>query len=444
MATFTGKVIAPLPGYGARRLAPPATKPFRGGHHRHQGYNKVEAMNTTEHDKARTPQHQRANVTTPRTDDGDDHQLPGIGYRRDKPTAPATPGQPVQPTTKPARGQAQFLLTGLGTLVPIAAFTVPSFRQKLLAALQDDASAARLNGVVPQGSAVANDFVARTPVVHTRGRYRLGLFPSLLLGALLGGGATLLYFSRKNADTRDDPQQFSTLRQPQSGQGSQQTPMPTISGAVKETAVTMVSQAQEILSEARNTGDEQSAQPTDERNDQQQTSLIDATSVEVLTADRRGETTPATKTPALSTQQPQATPPSSPADTAAAAVETPIQPQQQPTATTPPTASMAKRAEETTAPVPQPATAANATATPTAEVRARIKEHMPVVDSKGMRVGAVDRIEETGNIRLAKDGQGKNHWLPLRWVTRVDTHVHLGRTAQQVRREWKTSAPRAR
>ena len=86
----------------------------------------------------------------------------------------------------------------------------------------------------------------------------------------------------------------------------------------------------------------------------------------------------------------------------------------------------------------------NAPAAPTAELTARIKEHMPVLDSKGMRVGAVDRVEATGSIKLAKDGQGKYHWLPLRWVTRVDTHVHLGRTAQQVRREWKTSAPRAR
>ena len=65
-----------------------------------------------------------------------------------------------------------------------------------------------------------------------------------------------------------------------------------------------------------------------------------------------------------------------------------------------------------------------------------------MLDSKGMRVGAVDRVEGSGSIKLTKDGQGKHHWLPLRWVTRVDTHVHLNRTAKQVRREWKTSAPR--
>ena len=67
-----------------------------------------------------------------------------------------------------------------------------------------------------------------------------------------------------------------------------------------------------------------------------------------------------------------------------------------------------------------------------------------MLDSKGMRIGAVDRVEGGGSIKLMKDGQGKHHWLPPRWVTRVDTHVHLNRTAKQVRREWKASAPRTR
>ena len=95
--------------------------------------------------------------------------------------------------------------------------------------------------------------------MQSRGRYRLSLLPSLLLGALLGGGATLLYFSRKNADTAS---RFATIpqhRQSPPEKMSHQTPVPTISGTVKEAAVTMVSQAQEMLSEARSTGNEQSA-----------------------------------------------------------------------------------------------------------------------------------------------------------------------------------------
>ena len=46
-----------------------------------------------------------------------------------------------------------------------------------------------------------------------------------------------------------------------------------ISGTVKEVAVMMVNQAQEMLSEARSTGDEQSALPADEQSDEQQTCL---------------------------------------------------------------------------------------------------------------------------------------------------------------------------
>jgi hypothetical protein len=405
-------------------------------------------MSATEQNKDRTPHQGLENFIGVKPSDGDDRQLPGIGYRRDCPSLPSAEERPAQQATTSARGQAQFLLTGLGTLVPIAAFTVPTFRRRLLAALQDDAAEARLTGLAGGGGTIAAHLLSRTPSAQSRGRYRLSLLPSLLLGALLGGGATLLYFSRRNAGAEADLQPALHPRQ-QPRENSQQPSVPTISGAVKEAAVTMVHQAQEIRSEARSTNEEQSALASDE----QPTPLTNAGTTEAQPANTVGEAIPvqttlvtiapsattkqsdaALLTTATSNERPQAAVPTSPPSPTPAPVEE---------AATPSTASAAKREEKPIAAVPQREQVANEAPAATTELQARIKEHMPVLDSKGMRVGAVDRVEASGSIKLTKDGQGKHHWLPLRWVTRVDTHVHLARTAQQVRREWKTSAPRA-
>lgn len=255
-------------------------------------------MSAPEHDKDRTPQHGIENLIGIKSSEGDDRQLPGIGHRRDRPTVPSARERPAQQTTTPTRGQAQFLLTGLGTLVPIAAFTVPTFRRLFLAAGHDDSAEARLTGLTSEGHTSAPNFVSRTPSVQSRGPYRLSLFPSLLLGALLGGGATLLYFSRKNAETEADSPQSPSTRQSPPEKMSHQVSAPMISGTVKEVAVTMVNQAQEMLSEARSTGDEQSAQPTDKRSDEQQTNLPNAANAEAQTVDKLGETIPGTAMPA--------------------------------------------------------------------------------------------------------------------------------------------------
>lgn len=420
-------------------------------------------MGTAEHNKDRASQHQATKHTAVRPAAGDDHQLPGIGYRRDRPALPSAQELPAQEQHMSERGQANFLLTGLGTLVPLAAFTVPTFRRQLLGALRGDSPAPRLTGVLEQGGTIASDFAARPPGGRVRGRYRLGLLPSLLLGTLLGGGATLFYLSRKNAESQDVPQQFSSPQQPQPGDTSQQTSAPTISGAAKDAAITMVNQAQEILSEARSAIGGQAAPAIAERIDEQQTALPSVANVEAQPTGNLGESTPIQAmptaepintteqihstpavTPATNEQLPEAAPASSPSSPPSAAAVSAAAPQQQSVVIAPPTASAAKSVEKVGAEIPQAiAGATNAAAAATAELQARIRERMPVLDSKGMRVGAVDRVEAGGSIKLAKDGQGKSHWLPLRWVTRVDTHVHLVRTAQQVRREWKASAPRA-
>lgn len=69
---------------------------------------------------------------------------------------------------------------------------------------------------------------------------------------------------------------------------------------------------------------------------------------------------------------------------------------------------------------------------------------MTVVDNKGARVGAVDRVEGTARIKLTKDGQGRHYHIPLGWVARVDTQVHLDRPVKAVRQALKARQPRGR
>jgi hypothetical protein len=69
-----------------------------------------------------------------------------------------------------------------------------------------------------------------------------------------------------------------------------------------------------------------------------------------------------------------------------------------------------------------------------------IKEHMPVVCSDGGQFATVDHMEGENSIKLTKDDQGQHHWIPVQWVTRVDTHVHVNRPGDQAMREWSAQA----
>lgn len=72
----------------------------------------------------------------------------------------------------------------------------------------------------------------------------------------------------------------------------------------------------------------------------------------------------------------------------------------------------------------------------------QIKDHMPVVGSDTAAVGTVDHLDTGDMIKLTRDDDGNHHWIPLVWVARVDTSVHLDRPATQAREQWSTSAPR--
>ncbi len=71
----------------------------------------------------------------------------------------------------------------------------------------------------------------------------------------------------------------------------------------------------------------------------------------------------------------------------------------------------------------------------------RIREHMTVVGSNGEDFATVDRLDAGNTIKLTKDDEGTHHWIPLAWVARIDSEVHLDRTGELAREEWSDSNP---
>jgi hypothetical protein len=72
---------------------------------------------------------------------------------------------------------------------------------------------------------------------------------------------------------------------------------------------------------------------------------------------------------------------------------------------------------------------------------AGIKEHMDVVASCGKKVGVVDHVGG-GAIKLTKKDSpdGQHHFIPVGWVERVDSHVHLKKNSMQTEQNWKSDA----
>jgi hypothetical protein len=70
----------------------------------------------------------------------------------------------------------------------------------------------------------------------------------------------------------------------------------------------------------------------------------------------------------------------------------------------------------------------------------KIKEHMPVVCSNNQQFGTVDHLDGD-SIKLTMDQYGQHHWIPTKWVTKVDKAVHIDRPGDQAMREWTTSPP---
>lgn len=66
-----------------------------------------------------------------------------------------------------------------------------------------------------------------------------------------------------------------------------------------------------------------------------------------------------------------------------------------------------------------------------------IKPDMPVFSKDG-QFGVVDHLEGSDTIKLKRDESGEHHFIPLSWVDKVDSQVHVGRSRDQIMKEWKT------
>jgi hypothetical protein len=73
---------------------------------------------------------------------------------------------------------------------------------------------------------------------------------------------------------------------------------------------------------------------------------------------------------------------------------------------------------------------------------ADIKEHMDVMASDGQKVGQVDHMEGKDKIKLTKHDapDGKHHFIPVSWVSKIDSKVHLNKAAKDVKAQWSEAA----
>jgi len=71
-----------------------------------------------------------------------------------------------------------------------------------------------------------------------------------------------------------------------------------------------------------------------------------------------------------------------------------------------------------------------------------IKEHMEVLGSDGQHVGAVDHLDGKDKIKLTKavKSGGQHHTIPVAWIAKVDTHVHLSKPAKDAMAQWQAAA----
>jgi hypothetical protein len=70
-----------------------------------------------------------------------------------------------------------------------------------------------------------------------------------------------------------------------------------------------------------------------------------------------------------------------------------------------------------------------------------IQEHMNVIASCGKKVGVVDRVEASAIKLTRKDSpDDQHHFIPLSWIARVDSHVHLNKNSKEAVEGWKSNA----
>ena len=72
---------------------------------------------------------------------------------------------------------------------------------------------------------------------------------------------------------------------------------------------------------------------------------------------------------------------------------------------------------------------------------AGIREKMEVIASCGKKIGVVDRVE-ADSIKLTRNDSpdDQHHFIPLSWVSHVDSHVHLTCNSKEAVEGWKSNS----
>lgn len=69
-----------------------------------------------------------------------------------------------------------------------------------------------------------------------------------------------------------------------------------------------------------------------------------------------------------------------------------------------------------------------------------IKEHMDVISSDKKTVGKVDHLDGPDKIKLTRNsapGGQHHHYIPVSWIERIDAHVHLTKSGDDVTAHWQ-------
>jgi len=238
------------------------------------------------------------NVSGASATGGVDRQITGVDYHADR----AGSEQPYYPDTEAGGNWLRPFLSGVGALLPLAALAVPGVRRQLAGSWQQEGRTARFAWLASKG-AVAGKLGAGAGAIGTRideaqiarlkqqaqeqrlqvreieqqheqimkalkaieaalvrldkRRGGSGLRP-LLFGALIGGGAALLYAPQPGNQTReklrqttDQVQGRATELTQKAKDGSFQAQAQGLVGQVKEHAATLKSQAQETLTQVQ-------------------------------------------------------------------------------------------------------------------------------------------------------------------------------------------------
>lgn len=66
-----------------------------------------------------------------------------------------------------------------------------------------------------------------------------------------------------------------------------------------------------------------------------------------------------------------------------------------------------------------------------------IKSHADVIASCGTKIGEVDHLQGSDQIKLTKNGDGHHHLIPVSWVSEItDNKIVLTKDSQEVKDTW--------